>query len=425
MVKGNAIVGQSGGPTVVINESLVGLIESLSGRPEIGRLFGARFGVKGILEEKFVDLFTYPKETIHALAKTPGAGLGSVRKKPSEEECLRMFEIMKKHEIRYFFYIGGNDSAETAYIVSSVAKKAGYELICIHIPKTIDNDLKVTDHCPGYGSAAKFVAMAFIGDDLDNRSLPGVKINIIMGRHAGFLTAASALARKHEDDGPHLIYVPEKPITREQFRDDVARVYEKLGRCVVAVSEGIVDAMLDPHKTFAEEIKQEIISLTETIDKGASNIDPKSFDVVRLLAGIEKDQFGNIQLSGSGMLGDWLAGYVRRELGKKVRVRADTFGYMQRSFPGIRSEVDAEEARMCGRMAGDMAIRGEEGSVIIVRHPADSYSVQFSKTELLNVARTTKTMPPEFIAPSGNDVTSEFISYARPLVGSLPDICLL
>ncbi len=257
-LRGNAIVGQSGGPTAVINQSLVGVIETAQAMPEIEHLFGARHGVKGLLAEDFVDLFKESKETLEAVAVTPSSALGSVRKKPTKEECLQIFEVMQKRDVRYFFYIGGNDSAETAFIINQMASEANYELRCFHVPKTVDNDLRVTDHCPGYGSAAKFVACAFIGDNLDNRSLPGIKINIIMGRHAGFLTAASALAKTRDDDGPHLIYLPERPVTREQFRDEVGAVYHRLGRCLIAASEGIVDASNPHHKTFTEVIMEEV-----------------------------------------------------------------------------------------------------------------------------------------------------------------------
>jgi len=308
-----------------------------------------------------------------------------------------MFEVMKKNNVRYFFYIGGNDSAETAFIVNQMAKESNYELRCFHVPKTVDNDLRVTDHCPGFGSAAKFVASAFIGDNLDNRSLPGIKINVIMGRHAGFLTAASALAKSREDDGPHLIYFPERPITREQFRDEVAEVYNRLGRCVIAVSEGIIDAASAGHKTFTEVVMSEA-------------------------ADIEKDTHGNIQLSGSGALGDWLVNYLKQELGSKLRVRADTFGYLQRSFPGCISEVDAAEARMCGRKAVEFATQGDlDGSVAMIRTTTGGvYGIDFQHTDLVNVAKETKSLPDEYINATGNYVTPAFIDYALPLVGVLP-----
>ncbi len=399
-LRGNAIVGQSGGPTAVINQSLVGVIETAHQMAEVEHLFGARHGVKGILGESFVDLFAESKETLEAVANTPSSALGSVRKKPTKDECLQMFEVMKKHNVRYFFYIGGNDSAETAFIVNQMAKEANYELRCFHVPKTVDNDLRVTDHCPGYGSAAKFVANAFIGDNLDNRSLPGIKINVIMGRHAGFLTAASALAKTRDDDGPHLIYLPERPISRAQFVSDVAEVYHRLGRCIVAVSEGIVDAESPAHKTFTEVIFDEMAQE------------------------IERESHGNVQLSGSGILGDWLVGQMKQELGEKLRVRADTFGYLQRSFPCCISAVDAEEARMCGRKAVEFATQGDvDGSVSMLRTGTDGvYGIEYVCTELSKVAKETKSMPDACIASTGNYVTPAFIDYALPLVGGLPTV---
>ena len=374
-LRGNAIVGQSGGPTAVINQSLVGVIETAHSMPEIEKLFGARHGVKGILGEDFVDLFQESKETLEAVACTPSSALGSVRKKPSREECLQMFEVMKKHNVRYFFYIGGNDSAETAFIINQMATESNYELRCFHVPKTVDNDLRITDHCPGYGSAARFVATAFIGDNLDNRSLPGIKINVIMCRHAGFLTAAAALAKGTDDDGPHLIYLPERPITREQFRDEVSAVYNHLGRCVIAVSEGIIDASNPHHKTFTEVVMEEACE-------------------------IEKDTHGNVQLSGSGALGDWLVNYLKSQLGSKLRVRADTFGYLQRSFPGVISEIDAAEARECGRRAVQFATQDDvDGSVSMLRHAHNGvYGIEYVCTELKEVAKETKSMPDEFIS---------------------------
>jgi 6-phosphofructokinase 1 len=306
-----------------------------------------------------------------------------------------MFEVMKRNNVRYFFYIGGNDSAETAHIVNQTAKAAGYELRCFHVPKTIDNDLRVTDHCPGYGSAARFVASAVLGDDLDNRSLPGIKIDIIMGRHAGFLTAAAALGRKDPEDGPHLVYVPERPVTRERLRDDIAAVYQRLGRCVVAISEGLVDAADAKGRTF-----------TEVIAEGSN---------------VERDTHGNVQLSGSGALGDWLVSYLKKELGSGVRLRADTFGYLQRSFPGVVSETDAAEARECGRRAVRYAVADEvEGSSVVMLRQPGEYRIEYDHTELANVAKDTRALPDEYLVADGNQVTEAFLEYARPLCGVLP-----
>jgi 6-phosphofructokinase 1 len=383
---GNALIGQSGGPTCVINQSLVGIVESAVGHKAIRNVYGAIHGIKGVLEERLIDLGKESKETLEAIAVTPCAALRSVRKKPTREECERVLRTFKAHDIRYFFYIGGNDSAETAHILNELAVAEGYELRLFHVPKTIDNDLRVTDHCPGYGSAARFVASAFLGDNQDNRSLPGIKVDVVMGRNAGWLTAASALARVHPDDGPHLIYVPERVFSLDAFLGDVDRINKKLGRCLIAVSEGIHDAA------------------------GKSVLETK-----------EVDSHGNAQLSGSGALGDWLADQIRAKLGAKLRVRADTFGYLQRSFAGVWSEVDALEAREVGRTALRVAVSGERahGSIVIQRDPGPGYLARYEVTELKNVAKDTRPMEAHFLRGE-NDIAPEFLEYARPLVGSLP-----
>jgi 6-phosphofructokinase 1 len=270
-----------------------------------------------------------------------------------------------------------------------MAAKAGYELRAFHVPKTVDNDLLVTDHCPGYGTAAKFVACALIGDDLDNRALPGIKIDVIMGRHAGFLTAATALGKQRDDDGPHLIYMPERGVSMEKFLGDVEGVYKKLGRCVVAVSEGMCDV---DHVTWTEKVVKQN----------------------------ERDSHGNVQLSGTGALADFLAGQIKEKL-KIKRVRADTFGYLQRSFAGLQSPVDAKEARRCGRQAVKYAMSKISGSVAMKRlaNGAD-YKVALFCTELSSVAEKTKSMPDEYINDQGNGITPAFVEYAMPLTGSLP-----
>jgi len=388
---GNAVVGQSGGPTCVINQSLVGVIEAARKSKQIKKLLGARHGVKGILGENFIDLSKEPAANLEKVAMTPSAALGSVRMKPKREDCMKMFEIFQKNDVRYFFYIGGNDSAETANIVSEMAAEAHYDMRVIHVPKTIDNDLRVTDHCPGFGSAARFVASAFMGDNLDNRSIPGIKINIVMGRHAGFLTAASILGREAKDDGPHLVYVPEAVFDNDKFVKDVMAANEKFGRCVVAVSEGVHYA---DGVTVAE----------------------------KMAASAERDSHGNVQLSGSGALGDYLAGLVKAGFGeKKARIRADTFGYLQRSFPGFYSEVDAREARMVGRDAVKFAVTGDsDGSVAIKRVSNKPYKVTTFLTALSNVAKFTTELPKKYINAEGNNIKDSFKTYALPLVGELP-----
>ena len=385
----NAVVGQSGGPTGVINASLVGVIEEACKHSEIENLYGAVHAVEGIVGEDFVDLKQLGAATLEDVAASPSAALGSSRHKPDEEYCGRIFEVFKKRNIRYFFYIGGNDSANTAHIINVMAADVGYDLRAFHIPKTVDNDLLVTDHCPGYGTAAKFVACALMGDDLDNRALPGIKVDVLMGRHAGFLTAAAALGRQREDDGPHLVYLPERHVSMDKLVGDVEGVYNKLGRCVMAVSEGVCDV---DGVTWGEKLAEEQ----------------------------ETDAHGNVQLSGTGALADFLAGQIKGKLGVK-RVRADTFGYLQRSFAGVQSGVDADEARRCGRKAVEFAMSAESGSVAIKRlGDGDDYAVELVRTELSNVAEKTKSMPDEFINADGNGVTEAFVKYAMPLVGGLP-----
>lgn len=386
MLKGKMVIGQSGGPTAVINQSLVGAILAAREQEAITGILGAKHGIAGIMAENFIDLSTQSIEHLEDVANTPAAALGSVRLKPGKAECEKVFEAFKKNDVRFFFYIGGNDSAETAYIISEMAKEANYDFCTIHIPKTIDNDLRVTDHCPGFASAARFVALAFMGDGRDNAALSGVKINVVMGRDAGFLTAASALARQAEGDAPHLIYLPEKTFNVAQFKADVVAQIEKHGRCVVAVSEGIVDAGGDPIATSGE-----------------------------------KDSHGNLQLSGTGALGDTLSAYVKEALPEGARVRADTFGYLQRSFPSIVSEVDAREAREVGAFAVNQAVlAGENGSVAIKRESSVPYASSYFVTPLSTVAREATSMKVEYINEVGNDVTQAWLDYLAPLVGDLP-----
>lgn len=385
VLEGKVLVAQGGGPTAVINQSLVGVVLECRKFPQVTRVYGALHGVNGIINEEFVDLTQETTHNLEKIALTPSSALLSTRDKPDEEYCKKIFEVLKAHEIRYFFYIGGNDSADTVRIVNNEAAEAGYELRAIHIPKTIDNDLLVNDHCPGYGSAAKFVAQAFTGVNLDVNSLPGVYIGVVMGRNAGFLTAAAAMAQKYPDDGPHLIYLPERPFKVEKYIADVKAVYEKYGKCIIAVSEGIVD---ENHVPIITKLSEDV----------------------------EKDSHGNVQLSGTGALGDLLSNIIKENLGIK-RVRSDTFGYLQRSFMGCVSDVDQYEAREVGEKAAQFALwHNVDGSVTI--HRTGSYSVDYKLTSLDDVARLTKSMPDNFINEEGNHVTEEFKNYVRPLLGS-------
>jgi len=383
------LVAQGGGPTAVINQSLVGVVLEARRHRGIDLVYGARHGVRGILNEDFVDLTQETSHNLELVAGTPASALGSTRDKPDLAYCQQIFEVLRAHGIGYFFYIGGNDSSDTVRIVAAEARQAGYPLRCIHIPKTIDNDLVGNDHTPGFPSAARFVAQAFAGANLDNAALPGVYVGVVMGRHAGFLTAASALGKKFDDDGPHLIYLPERVFEIERFLADVKAVYERHGRCVIAVSEGIHDASGQP---IAAQLAKDL----------------------------EHDAHGNVQLSGTGALADLLCEEIETRL-KIKRVRGDTFGYLQRSFVGCVSDVDQREAREVGEKAVQYAMWGDrDGSVAIRRN--GYYSVDYELLPLEAVAGRTRVMEDHFISDSGTDVTDAFRLYLRPLLGSgLPD----
>ena len=392
MSAGKAVIGQSGGPTAVINRSLVGFIKEAT-NSNFDEILGAKHGLAGMLSQDFVDLSKLSESQLYGIGKTPAAALGSVRKKPTDKDIEQLVSIFEKQNIRNFFYIGGNDSAETANLVAEGAKSIGYEMKAFHIPKTIDNDLLETDHCPGYGSAARFVAHAFQGDDADNRSLSGIKINVLMGRHAGWLTAASTLGKSSEEDGPHLVYVPEKTFNIDNFLKEVREVYDALGRCVVAVSEGV-------HNEKGEYFLQTYA------DQSGSGLAGKT------------DSHGNIQLSGSGALGDTLTNIVSEYI-EGARVRADTFGYLQRSFIADVSSVDAEEAERVGQHAVLASKEVQSGSIILKRQFSEKYYCEVGTTELHKVAKHTKEMSAEFIDPTKPYVTNEFFEYAMPLTGGI------
>ncbi|MFH1873027.1 MAG: 6-phosphofructokinase [Pseudomonadota bacterium] len=389
MPQGKVLVAQGGGPTAVINQSMAGVVLEARKFRNVELVYGAYHGVSGIINEEFLDLTQETSHNIEMVANTPSSALGSTRDKPDLKYCQEIFKVLKAHGIGYFFYIGGNDSSDTVRIVSEEARRANYALRCIHIPKTIDNDLVGNDHTPGFPSAARFVAQAFMGANLDNAALTGVYLAVVMGRHAGFLTAASALGKKFPDDGPHLIYLPERVFSVEKFLADVKATYDKYGRCVIAASEGIHDNQGTPI-------------------------------ITQLSSQVERDAHGNVQLSGTGALADLLCDEIKNKLGIK-RVRGDTFGYLQRSFMGCVSDVDQREAREVGEKAVQYAMWGDrDGSVAIKR--TGFYSVDYQLVPLESVAGKTRVMEDEFIAANGTDVTDAFRLYLRPLLGSgMPD----
>lgn len=390
---GKVLIAQGGGPTAVINQTLVGIVLEARKYPQVTKVYGAVKGVEGIVNEEFLDLTQETTHNLEQVALTPASALLSTRVKPDSKYCHEIFKVLKAHDVRYFFYIGGNDSADTVRIVNEEAKLANYEMRAIHVPKTIDNDLVCNDHTPGYGSAARFVAQAFMGANLDVRALSGIYIGVVMGRNAGFLTAASVIAQKYPEDGPHLIYLPEREFSIDKFLNDVKQIYDRTGVCVVALSEGIRDSSGTPI-------------------------------VASLLKDIEVDAHGNSTLSGTGALGDLLTKEIKEKL-KISRVRCDTFGYLQRSFMGCVSDVDQHEAREVGERAVQIALwKNVDGSVAIER--TGYYSVDYRLVDLAEVAGKTKLMPDEFINAAGNHVTDAFKYYVRPLLGSgLPSPSLL
>ncbi len=392
MLHGKVLIAQGGGPTAVINQSLVGAVQEAR-RWKADGVYGAMHGVSGIINEKFVDLAQESDVNLEQVATSPCSALGSTRDKPDLAYCQEIFRVLKTHDIKTFFYIGGNDSSDTLRILVDEGQKVNYGLRCIHIPKTIDNDLMISDHTPGFPSAALFVARAFAGINMDNRALPGVYVGVVMGRHAGFLTAASALARQFDDDGPHLIYLPERNFDLDNFVNDVKSAYHKYGRCIIAVSEGIHN--------------QRGVPISNTISND-----------------VERDAHGNVQLSGTGALADLLTDAIKSSTGIK-RVRGDTFGYLQRSFLGCVSKIDQLEAGEVGIKAVQFAANaGRDGAITI--HRVGDYAVDYRLTELRDVAGKTKLMGDSFIAESGADVTPAFIQYCRPLVGDeLPAVARL
>lgn len=379
----NIVIAQGGGPTAVINQSLVGAVLEARNIPGTGRVYGARHGVEGILREDFLDLSRETPTNLERVAGTPSAALGSTRAKPDRETCREIFRVLQAHDVGCFFYIGGNDSADTVRLVAGYAREQESSLQAVHIPKTIDNDLVHNDHTPGFGSAARFVACCFLGANQETRSLPGIYIGVVMGRHAGFLTASAALARTYGDDGPHLVYVPERPFDLEDFGRRVLQTHEKYGRCVIALSEGISDREGIPVST-------------------------------RLQENVERDAHGNVQLAG-GQLGDMLVAYLKDTL-RIQRVRADTFGYLQRSFAACISETDRREAREVGEKAVHFGMRERRSGSVVIRRTGN-YAVSYDLVPLEEIAAKTRLLPDAFLEPDGTGVTPEFLEYVRPLAG--------
>ena len=386
-VKGNAVIGQSGGPTMVINASLVGAVQEAKKHDAITGFYGAMNGIEGVLHERMLDLGAATEQQLAAMRYTPSAAIGTVRLKVNGRDLERALDVFEAHNIRYFFYAGGNDSQETSLKLSDAAKATGYELVCIGIPKTIDNDLPNTDHCPGYGSAARFLACALTYAGKDNEAFRDIQITECMGRDSGWLTASTALARAHEDDAPHLVYLPEVAFDDEKYINQVLEKYHKYGRCVIAVSEGIRYAGED-----GKPDKNKLVAQRSTYT----------------------DAFGHPQLGG---VAEYLGNLLEDKLSFKVR--SDKPGTLHRAFMLCVSEVDLAEAYEVGRKAVELAATGQTGQMVtLMRKSDDPYECTTGVTQFENVAGGKRDIPVEWIADNGADVKEDFVRYVRPLVGN-------
>ncbi len=381
-MKGNLLIAHGGGPTAVINSSLQGVIEEAKKHSEIEGIYGARFGVEGVLKEDFIDLGKELDSVIKKLGVTPASALGSCRRKLTEADYPVVLEILKKYNIRYLFYNGGNDSMDTC---NKIAKLAGnYEMRVIGVPKTIDNDLEHIDHCPGFGSAARYVAISTLEMAKDVESLPiHVVVMEVMGRNAGWLAAAASLAKKDKDVGPHLIYLPERPLVEEEFLEDVKEWSDKVNGVLVVVSEGLVKPDGSP-----------------VADTGVV------------------DGFGH---KVPGGVAQALSNLIINKLGLKSR--ADKPGLLGRASIPMQSFIDREEAREVGAFAVKSAISGKSGYMVSMKRiSSNPYKTELELVPLEKVANVEKKFPLEWINERGNGVKKEFADYCLPLIGDpLPE----
>jgi ATP-dependent phosphofructokinase / diphosphate-dependent phosphofructokinase len=376
-----AVVAHGGGPTAVLNASLAGLVDECRGK--FAALDGARFGVRGLLTGDYFDLLAEPAALIDSVAQTPGSAIGSSRQKLEAADYERIIQLFRERDVRWFFYTGGNGSMGTALELERLARASGYELGVTGIPKTIDNDLLVTDHTPGYASTARFFAFAARDVGEDNRSLPSpICVLETLGRNAGWIVAATSLARQNEDDAPHLIYFPERPVSLDRIAVDAERVYRRLGRVVVAVCEGQLD---DAGQPF-----------------GAS---------------VDRPDVAQHRLASN--LGHMLAQLLTARTG--LRARAEKPGLLGRSCGPFASPLDRAEAYECGRAAARAALEGRSGCMVAIHRESDEpYRSSTFLTPLEIVAHRARTLPVDWIASEGNDVLPTFQAYACPLIGDVP-----
>jgi ATP-dependent phosphofructokinase / diphosphate-dependent phosphofructokinase len=392
MARANLLVGQSGGCTPVINQTLSGIIDEAKRQKKIARAYGMRNGIVGLLRDECIELSALSEKKMQQLRRTPSSALGSCRHKLSDEECAIVLGMLAKKNIRYFLLIGGNDTALTTVRISEYARARGYELNAIAVPKTIDNDLPFMDHTPGYGSAATFVAATTqeAGKDTEAmRLVDPVKIIEFMGRNSGWLAAASALGKRSRQDAPHLVYCPERPFDIDGFLSDVEDVYSRIGYCVVVIAETIRDK--------------------------------KGDRIGKRTSGITRDSFGHPYLDSAAAR---LAELVESRL--HIRSRYDKPGSLQRMSMGYGSAVDEREAFSVGKQAVRYALKGySDVMVTLERRSKKPYRFGMGMVPARKIAGIEKYLPASYINKKGNFITTAFLDYARPLIGALPDFIRL
>ncbi|HNR42413.1 MAG TPA: diphosphate--fructose-6-phosphate 1-phosphotransferase [Bacteroidales bacterium] len=394
MLKGNILIGQSGGPTSVINSSLAGVIEEAKARKHDGGIYGMHYGIEGFMQEWIYDLGRQPDHIIKGLRRTPSSALGSSRHKVRDQDMPRILEVLKKYDIRYFFLIGGNDTMDTIHRVEAYCRNEGYEMVGVGIPKTVDNDLFGTDHTPGFASAARSNILNVLQSGVLARDMQRVDKFIIyqtIGRDAGWLAAATAMARRNKDDAPHLIYTPEFHFDRKKFLTEVDDCIKEYGWVSIVCGEGI-----------------------------------KYADGTPVSASLTRDKFNNIEFGAMG--GTSVAINLHRMITEEFGFRGEfqiTESLIMSDFVRA-SEVDLEEAFLCGSEAVKLALSGETGVMVTINRVSDDpYRIEFGKAPLHEVAVAAKPMPPEYFNKEGNYVSDAFIRYMKPLAGELPEFVRL